>query len=132
MIVPINNNFSPLPFYDVSDAGVSEELKNKYLNSEKPYAYGAVFDLPIAGGWLMPFQFSVDYEVDHVGGCYVIPLTNPALNTQVISTTPTVVHDPNTGKSNISDMVKVISPSIIYKKLELFYKSHYEKYTKNR
>ena len=101
MIVPINNNFSPLPFYDVSDAGVSEELKNKYLNSEKPYAYGAVFDLPIAGGWLMPFQFSVDYEVDHVGGCYVIPLTNPALNTQVISTTPTVVYDSNTGKSNI-------------------------------
>lgn len=101
MIVPINNNFSPLPFYDVSDAGVSEELKNKYLNSEKPYAYGAVFDLPIAGGWLMPFQFSVDYEVDHVGGCYVIPLTNPALNTQVISTTPTVVYDTNTGKSTI-------------------------------
>lgn len=101
MIVPINNNFSPLPFYDVSDAGVSEELKNKYLNSEKPYAYGAVFDLPIAGGWLMPFQFSVDYEVDHVGGCYVIPLTNPALNTQVISTTPTVVYDTTTGKSTI-------------------------------
>lgn len=101
MIVPINNNFSPLPFYDVSDAGVSDELKNKYLNSEKPYAYGAVFDLPIASGWLMPFQFSVDYEVDHVGGCYVIPLTNPALNTQVISTTPTVVYDANTGKSTI-------------------------------
>lgn len=101
MIVPINNNFSPLPFYDVSDAGVSDELKNKYLNSEKPYAYGAVFDLPIASGWLMPFQFSVDYRVDHVGGCYVIPLANPALNTQVISTTPTVVYDANTGKSTI-------------------------------
>jgi hypothetical protein len=101
MIVPINNNFSPLPFYDVSDAGVSEELKNKYLNSEKPYAYGAVFDLAVASGWLMPFQFSVDYEVDHIGGCYVIPLTNPALNTQVLSNIPTIVYDTTTGKSSI-------------------------------
>lgn len=101
MIVPINNNFSPLPFYDVSDAGVSNELKNKYLNSEKPYAYGEVFDLPIDGGWLMPFQFTVNFEVSRVGGCYVIPLSNPLANTQAIINTPIIMYDQNTGSTTI-------------------------------
>ena len=42
-----------------------------------------------------------------------------------------LLSDPyNTGKTNISDMVKVIFPSIIYKKLNDYYKRHYEKYLK--
>lgn len=100
MIVPINNNFSPLPFYDVSDAGVSEELKNKYLNSEKPYAYGAVFDLAIAAGWLMPFQFSVDYEISRVSAGYVIPIFTSGA-TESFYTLPSFVYDQNTGKSTV-------------------------------
>ena len=70
MIVPINNNFSPLPFYEVSGL----ELDNKYLLSNRPYSYGAVYDLPISEGWLMPFQFDVDFESTEVVAAYVIPL----------------------------------------------------------
>lgn len=70
MIVPINNNFSPLPFYEVSGL----ERDNKYLLSNRPYSYGAVYDLPISEGWLMPFQFDVDFESTSVVAAYVIPL----------------------------------------------------------
>ena len=42
-----------------------------------------------------------------------------------------LLSDPyNTGKTNISDMVEVIFPSIIYNKLKDYYKRHYEKYLK--
>lgn len=87
MITPVNNNFSPLPFYKVD----GNELDNKYLQSNKPYSYGAVFDMPIAGGWLMPFQFMVDFVVDHVGNCYVIPIGLPSATEAI--TTPTAVVD---------------------------------------
>lgn len=96
MITPVNNNFSPMPFYEVS----GNELDNKYLQSNQPYAYGAVFDMPIAGGWLMPFQFTVDFEVSSIGSCYVIPIKNVAA-TEAYTTSPTIVYDQETGNTTI-------------------------------
>ena len=48
MITPVNNNFSPLPFYESSNVPMDTE----YLQQNKPYAYGVAFDLPIAEGWV--------------------------------------------------------------------------------
>lgn len=70
MIIPVNNNFSPLPFYIVS----GNELDNKYLQSNKPYAYGAVFDMPISEGWIMPFQFTVDGFYDTLVSGVIVPV----------------------------------------------------------
>lgn len=97
MIVPVNNNFSPLPFYKVD----GNELDNKYLQSNKPYAYGAVFDMPIAGGWLMPFQFSVDFEVFQISSAFVIPIDTPSATEGLTAASLDVVYDQDDGKSTI-------------------------------
>ena len=73
MVIPVNNNLSPLPFYVLDGS----ELDNKYLENNKPYAYGAIYDLPISEGWLMPFQFTVDGEFNAVTSCDVIPIGTP-------------------------------------------------------
>ena len=72
MIIPINNNFTPIPFYVVS----GNELDNKYLQSNKPYAYGAVFDMPVSEGWLMPFQFTLDSLWDAVDSFQIVTVAD--------------------------------------------------------
>lgn len=96
MITPVNNNFSPMPFYEVS----GNELDNKYLQSNQPYAYGAVFDMPIEGGWLMPFQFTVDFEVSSISSCDVIPIGNAGAS-ESYTTLPIAVVDQETGNTTV-------------------------------
>lgn len=47
-----NNNLSPLPWY--SDI--------KYQNARKSYAYGNIYPLFSQAGFILPFQFVVDYN----------------------------------------------------------------------
>lgn len=47
-----NNNLSPLPWY--SDI--------KYQNARKSYAYGNIYPLFSQSGFILPFQFVVDYN----------------------------------------------------------------------
>ena len=51
-----NNNLSPLPWY--SDI--------KYQNARKSYAYGNVYPLFSQAGFILPFQFVVDYSANTV------------------------------------------------------------------
>lgn len=49
-----NNNLSPLPWY--SDI--------KYQNARKSYAYGNIYPLFSQAGFILPFQFVVDYNAN--------------------------------------------------------------------
>ena len=97
MITPVNNNFSPLPFYESSNVPMDTE----YLQQNKPYAYGVAFDLPIAEGWVMPFQFKVDFVVASIANTSrVVPVANPA-NAQSFATLPVVVTEAGDTASTI-------------------------------
>lgn len=49
-----NNNLSPLPWY--SDI--------KYQNARKSYAYGNIYPLFSQAGFILPFQFVIDYNAN--------------------------------------------------------------------
>ncbi len=72
MVVPINNNFSPLPFYEIS----GNVLSNDYWLANRPYSYGDVFDLITYGNRILPFQFCTSFVVDTIQSMILYSLSS--------------------------------------------------------
>lgn len=66
MTVPVNNNLSPLAFYEVTGTNTYNQILSEYLLSNRPYSYGYIYDLITYGGRILPFLFGVNYTVNSI------------------------------------------------------------------